>query len=804
MVALKLNGFIGRIPKVAPELLPDNAAQLANNCKLQSGDLVPYPTPVAAGDTQRLTETKTIYALRNPSTGDLVFMSWQAEVNIATPSAEYTDEQRFYYSGDGVPKVSTYALATAVGAPYPDNYYDLGLPLPTTQCTPTVFAFTTKNILDISRSSGNLVTVLTDGDHELRTGNRVTISGFTFRGATYSQSGTAVTVTLADHGMSVGSNITLYFKTGTGVSGTYNVTSVSSGSFVATGINSLSTSGNVDVDIRDFNAVNVEITVTDTDEFTYSSIGSQMDLTTTVTTGKVDLDGDTALRNYVYTWYTPWGEESIASEPSEDVYCKEGNRVDIDDLPSAKPSGTNYVRGIRLYRTVSSTTDTEYYRLATLWFPTVVSNVSRASNVSTVRTEYPHMLIVGDRFKISGCSNSSFNITDGIVTAVTDDNTFSYAQTASNVAATTDAGVLYHDVAESLDNSARYWGDAASYTFTDDFDVLALTGTLDTTEYEAPPEDLEGLISVQNNTLAGFVGKTVYFSEPKQFHAWPSAYAITLEHNVVALAFVGGSTLVLTDAYPYRIDGDRPGSQTITRLDALYPCVAKRSVVSMPYGVVWATHEGLGLYSPQSGATLISRGVLSQDSWAELLDPTELVAAYYGDMYFASHSTGSIIFYREDQRGYIVTSDTTFTAPWFDSRENRLYFVKDDTGVVYEWDNDTGDPMTMEWKSKVISTKDMTNLGAVRILADYTETTPVWDEAEEQWNGAEYTWNLGFGITFKLWLDGDLIYEQEVLDKRVVRLPTGYKGDTYEFGVSANVRIKAIHVGETPTSLKEV
>lgn len=187
-----------------------------------------------------------------------------------------------------------------------------------------------------------------------------------------------------------------------------------------------------------------------------------------------------------------------------------------------------------------------------------------------------------------------------------------------------------------------------------------------------------------------------------------------------------------------------------------------------------------------------------------MLDPTTLVATYYGDMYFASHSAGSVLFYKDESRAYFVTTPTQFTASWYDAKTDRLYFIQDETGIVYEWDAEGGTADVMQWKSKVVSTKDFVNIGAVRLIADYTETTPVWDEATEAFNGAEYTWNLGYGLTFRLWVDGELEYEQEIVDKRVFRLPTGYKGDTFEFGFEGNVRVKAIHIGDTPSSLKEV
>src|SRR5210317_453587 len=106
MASVKLIKFLGEAPKISSELLPDGAAQTAFNVKLYSGDLLPYRTPVIVDSTERTGTIKTLHALKNPSTNANVWLSWLTEVDIATASDAGDDEQRFYYTGDGVPKVS--------------------------------------------------------------------------------------------------------------------------------------------------------------------------------------------------------------------------------------------------------------------------------------------------------------------------------------------------------------------------------------------------------------------------------------------------------------------------------------------------------------------------------------------------------------------------------------------------------------------------------------------------------------------------------------------------------------------------
>ncbi|NBO25424.1 MAG: hypothetical protein EBU96_01265 [Actinobacteria bacterium] len=593
--------------------------------------------------------------MHDPVTDELKFLTWATDVDVVTPSDSVDEEQRFYYTGDGVPKVSTYALATATGEPYPNNFYELGLPLPETKLTTVATSFTSTTTASYARDAGNTATLITGSAHGLKTGNIVTVSGLP-----------AATSSVA----------------------TFNVT-------------------------------NAEVTVVNDTTFTYYSPGEIVS-TTVSTAGKVSLAGNTVPRSYVYTWYTPWKEESIASEPSANLYIKEGQTVTVSNLPTAKPTGDNFIAGVKLYRTLASSSGTEYYNLGTLWFPIKLAKVKRLTNVVTVTTAAHHNLAIDDRVKISGCTDSTFNVTNGVVLDVIDHLTFTFAQVASDVAEKVETGgTLYHDVAETVDKTARYWGDG-SYSFTDDFDYRNLTNILVTDEYDAPPADLQGLTSVQNNILIGFVGNTLYFSEPGKPWAWPVKYALTFPYNIVGVASVGGYILVLTTNYPYQVSGNNPATMAFARIDTLYPCVSKRSIVNMGYGVAYATYGGIAVYSPSVGMDLITKFVHDWDTWDGTLDPDTLAGKFYNGKYFGSHSTNSFMFEREDRiGGFFVSINYTWNAAWYDSKTNNFYYIADNLGNLYQWDAATQALGSMEWKSKVIVTKDYLNIGAARVIADY-------------------------------------------------------------------------------------
>jgi hypothetical protein len=811
VTGVKFEKFLGKAPRIAPELLPDMAAQTATNVKLYSGNLIPYPQPVVVGNNGFTgIAPKTLHALYDPANNP-VWLVWATDVDIATPSgSENVEEQRFYYTGDGPPKVSTYALATSGTAPYPVDYYDLGLPLPTPKPTAVAAVFTTKTTATYERDAGGLVTMTTSTAHGLKSGAFVTVSGFTNRSASYNQIGAAITVSLFGHGVVIGSKVFLKFTSGGAVSNLYTVTATTSLDFTVVSTTSATTSGNVDWDITNLNALTVKITVTNSTTFTYTSPGFQVS-TITSSDGRVDLAGDTQARSYLYTWYTPWDEESIGSEPSTEIFIKEGQVVTISNLPTARPAGKNQIRGIRLYRTLSTISDTEYLRLGTLWFPADVAGGSRTSNVSTVSTYTKHLLQVGDRFKLSGIvSDASFNITGGVVTAVINDNSFQFNQIGSDVPGFFEApgnGTLYYDVSENPGTTTpRYWGDG-SYDFIDDFNVASLLNALLTDEYDAPPAGLKGLTVYNNNILVGFIGNEIYFSEPGQYHAWPRAYKKEIPFNIVGLAVFSGYLLIATENYPYLIAGSDPAVLSLTRIDARYPCLNKRSIANMGFGVMYATHDGLALYSTTTGPQLATRLLYNSDTWNADLDPSTLIGTAYKDTYLAWHSTGGLSFERDDQVGGFFVDLVTTEKPeatWYDPLTNNLYYATGTNGDVYFWDDLTQPAQPFEWKSKVMVTNDTINIGAAQVDADYAASSPVWDTVTDTWQTSTIQWNSSGGITFKLWVDGVLVSTQQLDNRNVFRLPRGYRSDKFEIGVEGSVRLKSVRIAETPTGLREV
>ena len=872
MAGIKITNFLGIAPKLSPELIGAQFAQIAVNLNPYSGDLIPYRVSKETVNTNRGAGVKTIYPMRDPNDATVnKWLSWTSDVDIAVPTTLDEEEQRIYYTGDGVPKVTDYSLAVSGAGPYPVSAgnYDLGLPLPTTIPSASATAFSEKTTSTVARDGAGIATVVTSVAHGLEVGSRVNISQLSYRTATYARANTGVvTVTLASHGYETGAQLFMSFD-GTGASnpptaaGTYPITVTGTGTFTFTDTannTTIAAGTNCEIGLYDFNVVNAEIvTVPGSTTFTVASAGPKTS-TITATTGKVNLAGTVQSRKYVYTWITPWGEESIPSEPSAAVYVREGQTVTVSNLPTAKPSGNNFVRGFKLYRTVvSSSQGTQYFLLKTIYFSNPLTFAARAANLATVKFQHPHNLVVGSKIKITstafgGTPDTSFDVTDGTVASAPDKYTITYTSAGSNKANTaTSAGTLFWDVTEPGKTTYRYY---ESSTFTDDFKVGGLVFILDSLYADAPDANMQGLTMAHNNILVGFVQNEVCFSDPGRPWSWPLRYRIVVEHKIVAVAAVGGAIYILTTDYPYRIYGDTPDKMAATRFDVPMPCTSKRGVVNMGYGVLYPSYGGIALIGSDTGAVLATKSIHDRDTWTEACDPSTIVAEFYNNKYFMSHSTGSMLFERDDQiGGVMVTTPIKFNAAYYDARYDKFYYVTADSGEIYEWDADGQPLLATEWKSKVFINKEYTNIGAARVVADFsTDQTEI--NAINAFNAAVVVhntemWSLSadlgtlngqlsytdpvtsaytivdnsiglslvngdvrtqysleaigaYFVNFRLWANKVIVADVVISDSEVFRLPTGYKSDTFEVAVSGSARIRAIHLADTPQGLVNV
>lgn len=132
MARLDLDQFDGIFPRQSSTFLDDRQAQVAKNVKLYAGELRYWRGPTSVNDPG-ISGLESIYRLYDGS-GNSVWLGWDADVDVAESPVADNGDRRIYYTGDGTPKKTNYALASA-GTPYPDSSLEMGVPAPTQPLT---------------------------------------------------------------------------------------------------------------------------------------------------------------------------------------------------------------------------------------------------------------------------------------------------------------------------------------------------------------------------------------------------------------------------------------------------------------------------------------------------------------------------------------------------------------------------------------------------------------------------------------------------------------------------------------------
>lgn len=261
---------------------------------------------------------------------------------------------------------------------------------------------------------------------------------------------------------------------------------------------------------------------------------------------------------------------------------------------------------------------------------------------------------------------------------------------------------------------------AASGSFTDNIAAASLGSALTSTYFTPPPAALQGLIAMPNGILAGFTGNQVWFCEPYLPHAWPVSYMMTVGAPVVGLGVFGQTLVVCTTQTPYLITGSQPGAMSQEKVPLPEPCVAKKSITSDQFGVLYASPNGLVSIAPGT-QDVITRPLFTRDEWQAFV-PTSMVGTIYQNMYICFYQVGStkaaLILMRGDTPP-LVTLDVAAQAVFVTRSTASVYYVSPLDNAIYQLDADTVNNTYYEWTSKKFILPEPTNFAVVKAQANW-------------------------------------------------------------------------------------
>jgi hypothetical protein len=418
---------------------------------------------------------------------------------------------------------------------------------------------------------------------------------------------------------------------------------------------------------------------------------------------------------------------------------------------------------------------------------------------------------------------------------------------------------FYRTVVGNASTSYYYIGeiaDMSTTTFLDDVadDVLVLNNILESVYWAEPPTDLEGWVLMPNGYMVGWKGKTICFSDPYRPHAWPVEYQISTEFEVVGMSVWGTALVVGTKSQPYLGQGVTPQSFTMQKMDAVEPCLSRRGMVSTVAGAYYPSLNGLVMVNA-GGINVITTDILTKEEWEDYT-PRNIFAAALGLQYIAFNSDNfGFVFNPTEPKTKLVELDffDQVTAVHTDKYTGSVYITR--SGRVFEWDPNSEERLFWRWKSKEYHLPKPINFGAVKIKFAVQAQAYVPDDTNsaylQEFNDARilyplntlnshvlngpksvdvdtmyFSWtenqnrgplggselynfspplNSQPAITrFRAFAGGKLVYDNAITSEDIMRLPTGFKKDVWQFELASNANVYSLQIAETGKELDKV
>lgn len=245
---------------------------------------------------------------------------------------------------------------------------------------------------------------------------------------------------------------------------------------------------------------------------------------------------------------------------------------------------------------------------------------------------------------------------------------------------------------------------------------------LATSAWDPIPDDARGLIKTDNGLYAAFRGNELLISEPFVAYAFPAAYRLTVEDAIVALGHVDGTIVVLTKGRPYLAAGSVPESLQLTHLPIEQACVAARSVGSLPGGVIYASPDGLMLFTA-GDQRLLTAETYTRDQW-QALKPETLLGTMHDGRYVAFfEGTNRGLLFSVGARDVVrveLADGWEVLSLYHHSEDDGVYISARTPGGCGVWRLEAGEPLPYRWRSKPFFTSGLTGMAAVRVEGEQT------------------------------------------------------------------------------------
>lgn len=459
--------------------------------------------------------------------------------------------------------------------------------------------------------------------------------------------------------------------------------------------------------------------------------------------------------------------------------------------------------------------------------PTVAFTVSPSGGTPATAETRSYVFVLASRYGEEGPSTApvvASGNADGTWT-VNGVNTLSYDTTYTTVeklrlyrTLTSASGVDYRRVAEWDVSSLP-----ASYNDTVPATTLASSPALQSLAWTPPPEGLRGLVSVAGGFLAGFVGRTLFLSEPYRPHAWPEDYQLAVEDDIVALGAVGNTIVIATTGKPATASGTTPAVMSLYTYPNSVPCLSARGLVSTVSEVLYPSTDGVVSIS-DAGMVMLSRELITKDEWMQEFSPGTLKAAVAQNRYigFYSRQLGINIGFADAQAAFTQLQYPELDDIRVDPTTGQAMVLS--LGRVFAWDADRTGTLDYVWRSKPFLHNKPVNYGALQLRGTFRAGVPNPTPGDPEGGDTSDVVNAtptnsqpinGYGIGSSLGVppdavrvrvfgDGQLRWEGLIANERLVRLPSGFRCELWEVELVGAVPLLSVVMAGTAQELETV
>jgi hypothetical protein len=358
---------------------------------------------------------------------------------------------------------------------------------------------------------------------------------------------------------------------------------------------------------------------------------------------------------------------------------------------------------------------------------------------------------------------------------------------------------------------------------------------LATIGYAPPPAGLQGVVMMANGIAAGFTNsREVWFSAAYLPHAWPPQYALTVDYPIVGLTANGSSLNIITEGSPFIATGVTPDTMTIGKITANEPCISRGSIVASGEGAYYASPNGIQLLN-SGGTQNVTTSVFEKEFLYSLLPP-QWAAARYGSSYATFVKGGPIpsknyLLQATDipsphdalgYNGFVMDSGDTNTPFTYlrtsavgalsvinilsDELSGQIFILQSDKQIM-QWNPPVGDPGTTtlrswQWKTKRFRFTAPQQFKAFMVLYEVPPEITITlgvrntDQAQVFDPTSQY-------LIIRVYADGNEIVVREIQKSgEVLLIPGDFKAELWEFQLEGQVGVRFFKVASSVKELK--